>query len=175
MNELTIGEVARLSKVSVRTLHHYDAIGLVKPTGRSSVGYRLYSDEDLERLRRVLFYRELDFGLEAIADMLADPGESAHDHLRRQHWLLRKPPTGAEAMDLPIHSATTPRSGSMTALRRFTGVWPSSTWTTHVSPPTTRGWHRASPGVCTMPSLRTPGVRRMALALDREFGWPYRP
>jgi MerR family transcriptional regulator, thiopeptide resistance regulator len=60
----TVGEVARLAHVSVRTLHHYDGIGLLTPGARSAGGYRLYSESDLHRLRQVLFYRELEFGLD---------------------------------------------------------------------------------------------------------------
>jgi DNA-binding transcriptional MerR regulator len=86
----TVGEVAQLAGVSVRTLHHYDAIGLVTPSGRSAAGYRVYSDSDLERLRRALYYRALGFGLEAIATMLAGPGADADDHLRAQHRMLRQ-------------------------------------------------------------------------------------
>jgi DNA-binding transcriptional MerR regulator len=86
----TIGEVARSSGVSVRTLHHYDAIGLLVPAGRSAAGYRLYSEADLGRLRHVLFYRELGFGLDQIAEILADPDAGTDDHLRRQHRLLRE-------------------------------------------------------------------------------------
>lgn len=85
----TVGEVAELSGVSVRTLHHYHEIGLLVPTVRSSAGYRLYSPDDLRRLRQVLLYRELDFRLEEIADMLASPDAGTDDHLRRQHALLR--------------------------------------------------------------------------------------
>lgn len=86
----TVGTVARMSGVSVRTLHHYDEIGLVTPAGRSEAGYRLYSDDDLARLRRVLFYRELAFGLDEIATILADPAVRIDDHLRRQHRMLRE-------------------------------------------------------------------------------------
>ena len=89
VEEHTVGEVARFSHTSVRTLHHYDAIGLVVPSGRSAAGYRLYSAEDLERLRQVLSYRALGFSLEEIAEILADPDAGADDHLRRQHRLLR--------------------------------------------------------------------------------------
>lgn len=90
MDGYTIGEVARSSGVSVRTLHHYDAIGLLVPAGRSVAGYRLYSEADLGRLRHVLFYRELGFGLDQIAEILADPDAHTDDHLRRQHRLLRE-------------------------------------------------------------------------------------
>jgi DNA-binding transcriptional MerR regulator len=102
----TVGEVAELSGVSVRTLHHYHEIGLLAPTVRSPAGYRLYSPEDLRRLRQILLYRELDFRLEEIADMLASPDSGTDDHLRRQHALLRARQDrtarliGAIAMDL---------------------------------------------------------------------------
>ena len=65
-----MGAVAELTGISVRTLHHYDEVGLLQPSGRSGAGYRLYSPQDLQRLQRVLFYRELGFGLDTIADML---------------------------------------------------------------------------------------------------------
>ncbi len=68
-----IGHLSALAKVSVRTLHHYDEIDLVKPSGRSAAGYRLYDTRDLERLQQVLFFRELGFGLEHIARILRDP------------------------------------------------------------------------------------------------------
>jgi MerR family transcriptional regulator, thiopeptide resistance regulator len=90
MDGYTVGAVARSAGVSVRTLHHYDAIGLLVPSGRSAAGYRLYSEADLERLRHVLFYRELGFGLDQIAEILADPDARTDDHLRRQHRLLRQ-------------------------------------------------------------------------------------
>lgn len=89
MNEYTVGELAAMAGVSVRTLHHYDRIGLLAPSARSASGYRLYGEGDLERLRQVLFYRELDFGLDDIAAMLADSGVTVDDHLRRQHRLFR--------------------------------------------------------------------------------------
>lgn len=86
----TVGEVARLSHVSVRTLHHYDKVGLLTPSGRSPGGYRLYSDADLARLRQILVYRELEFGLDEIARMLSDRQASIDHHLRRQHRLVRQ-------------------------------------------------------------------------------------
>ncbi|HLV58965.1 MAG TPA: MerR family transcriptional regulator [Natronosporangium sp.] len=84
----TIGEVARLSGVTVRTLHHYDEIGLLSPRERSPAGYRRYGPDDLERLRQILTYRELGFALEDIATILADPRADTLAHLRRQHKLL---------------------------------------------------------------------------------------
>jgi MerR family transcriptional regulator, thiopeptide resistance regulator len=86
----TVGEVARLARISVRTLHHYHGIGLLTPSARSAGGYRLYSETDLQRLRQVLFYRQLDFGLDEIAEILADAATGTDDHLRGQHRLLRE-------------------------------------------------------------------------------------
>lgn len=84
----SVGAVARLAGVTVRTLHHYDAIGLLTPSGRTAAGYRSYSEDDLDRLRRILTYRELGFCLDDIADILADGDATAH--LRRQHDLLMR-------------------------------------------------------------------------------------
>jgi DNA-binding transcriptional MerR regulator len=85
----SVGALADLAHVSVRTLHHYDDIGLLRPSDRTSAGHRRYSVADLQRLREILFYRELDFGLDEIASMLADPGTGTDAHLRVQHRMLR--------------------------------------------------------------------------------------
>lgn len=69
---MTVGEVAALTGVTVRTLHHYDAIGLVRPAARSAAGYRLYGPDDVARLQEVVAYRRLGFGLEDIPDATAD-------------------------------------------------------------------------------------------------------
>jgi MerR family transcriptional regulator, thiopeptide resistance regulator len=84
----SVGEVARLAGVSVRTLHHYDEVGLLSPSGRTAAGYRQYGHTDLERLQRVLAYRELGFGLPDIATIIDEPEPDPLDHLRRQHELL---------------------------------------------------------------------------------------
>jgi MerR family transcriptional regulator, thiopeptide resistance regulator len=88
--ELTVGEVARVTGLTVRALHHYDRVGLVVPSGRSSSGYRLYGEGDLERLHRVMAYRELGFGLDQIATIVDDPAVDTATHLRRQHALLEE-------------------------------------------------------------------------------------
>ena len=85
---LTVGAVARLAGVTVRTLHHYDQIGLLRASGRSDAGYRRYGDADLDRLQRILFYRELGFGLDQIKTVMTDGGADAIGHLRRQHAML---------------------------------------------------------------------------------------
>jgi DNA-binding transcriptional MerR regulator len=84
-----IGKVAALAHVSVRTLHHYDDVGLLRPSGRTAAGHRRYDRADLQRLQTILFYRELDFGLDEIATMLTDPGTGTDAHLRKQHALVR--------------------------------------------------------------------------------------
>lgn len=55
----SVGRVAGLAGVSIRTLHHYDEVGLLVPGGRSAAGYRVYEERDIERLQRILFYRGL--------------------------------------------------------------------------------------------------------------------
>ncbi|MDT0469096.1 MerR family transcriptional regulator [Streptomyces sp. DSM 41699] len=78
-----MGRVAELAGVSVRTLHHYDEIGLVRPSARTAAGYRAYSAGDVERLREVLAYRRLGFGLREVAELVGDPSTDAVAHLRR--------------------------------------------------------------------------------------------
>ncbi|MFC9788114.1 MerR family transcriptional regulator [Rhodococcus sp. NPDC127528] len=90
MDGYTVGDLARLSGVSVRTLHHYDSIGLLTPRRRSAGNHRIYSEAEVGRLRQILLYRELEFGLDEIAAILAEPDTAADDHLRRQHRLLRE-------------------------------------------------------------------------------------
>ena len=83
MTTWTVGQVADLFGVTVRTLHHYDEIGLLVPSERSRAGYRLYTAEDLTRLQQVVVYRRLEMPLDEIATLL-EGGEDAADHLRRQ-------------------------------------------------------------------------------------------
>lgn len=83
-----VGEVARLAHVTVRTLHHYDEIGLLVPSGRSGSGYRRYAEADLRRLQQILLFRELGFTLEAIQQMLDDPAYDRRKGLEAQRTLL---------------------------------------------------------------------------------------
>ncbi|MEU5339297.1 MULTISPECIES: MerR family transcriptional regulator [unclassified Streptomyces] len=84
----SVGQVAGFAGVTVRTLHHYDGIGLLVPSERSHAGHRRYGDEDLDRLQQILFYRELGFPLDEVAALLDDPETDPRAHLRRQHELL---------------------------------------------------------------------------------------
>jgi DNA-binding transcriptional MerR regulator len=81
---LTVGQLARRLDLTVRTLHHYDEIGLLVPSQRSSAGYRLYTEDDITRLQHVAVYRRLGFALEEIALLLDDPTADVAEHLRRQ-------------------------------------------------------------------------------------------
>jgi DNA-binding transcriptional MerR regulator len=103
---LTVGRVAGLAGVSVRTLHHYDEIGLVRPSARTGAGYRAYSAGDVERLREVLAYRRLGFGLREIAELVDDrpddrPGDAVA-HLRRLRGLLLEQRDRAAAMAMAV-------------------------------------------------------------------------
>jgi DNA-binding transcriptional MerR regulator len=88
MDAKTVGAVATLTGVSVRTLHHYDHIGLVEPSVRTSAGYRGYTDADIERLHLVLVYRSAGLPLDEIRTLLDDPDADVLEHLQRQHALL---------------------------------------------------------------------------------------
>lgn len=80
---LTVGQVAQTFGVTVRTLHHYDEVGLLSPSERSHAGYRLYTEADLERLATIVTYRRLDLPLDEVAALLRGDG-STLQHLRRQ-------------------------------------------------------------------------------------------
>ncbi|HXV64998.1 MAG TPA: MerR family transcriptional regulator [Vicinamibacteria bacterium] len=86
-----VKELARLAGVTVRTLHHYDRIGLLVPSARSDAGYRLYGEADLYRLQHILVWRELGFSLEQIRRMLDEPGFDRRKALvtQRQELLRR--------------------------------------------------------------------------------------
>lgn len=86
---LTVSETAKLSGVSVRTLHYYDQIGLLKPDAVDEQnGYRYYGETALKQLQQILFYRELDFSLKEIAALLSSPRYNPAEALNRQRRLL---------------------------------------------------------------------------------------
>lgn len=84
----TVHEVSRLTGVSVRTLHHYDAIGLLKPAKTTDAGYRLYDDAALKRLQNILMFRELQFPLKEIKAILDSPEFDPKEALEQQIGLL---------------------------------------------------------------------------------------
>lgn len=87
--DYTIGEAAEILGVTTKTLRHWDTVGLLVPSWRSHAGYRLYSEQDLQRGFCILGYREAALPLGTIAEVLASP-TSARDHLVAQRRLLRK-------------------------------------------------------------------------------------
>jgi DNA-binding transcriptional MerR regulator len=114
-----VSEVARLAGVSVRALHHYDAIGLLSPSGRTEAGYRLYGDADLARLQQILIGRELGLPLEAIRRSLDDPGFDRRAALTQQRaqLLARSQRTAAmvRAIDAALATLPPPGDAAMTS------------------------------------------------------------
>lgn len=88
----TVKAAAELAGISIRTLHHYDEIGLLKPAHVSAAGYRLYTADDLEQLQQILFFRELGFSLHEIREIISRPGFDRQQALveHRQHLLQRQ-------------------------------------------------------------------------------------
>lgn len=100
-----VKEVARITRVTVRTLHHYDEIGLLVPSQRTEAGYRLYDDEDLRRLQQILIGRELGMSLEMVRRMLDEPGFDRRVALLEQREQLRERGERIEAMLASVDAA----------------------------------------------------------------------
>jgi len=83
MKRYIVKQLADLTGISVRTLHHYDEINLLTPAHRTEAGYRLYGEPELHRLQQILFYRELDFPLKQIAAILDAPDFDTVEALRQ--------------------------------------------------------------------------------------------
>lgn len=97
MSLYTVSKLAKIAHVSIRSLHYYDQIGLLKPSSRSEAGYRLYDHADLMRLQQIMFFRELDLPLKEIRRILDaddfDPLATLQDHrsgLRAQRRRLSR-------------------------------------------------------------------------------------
>ncbi|WP_279401304.1 MerR family transcriptional regulator [Piscibacillus salipiscarius] len=85
-----VKEVAKLSGVSVRTLHHYDRIGLLKPSKVAKNGYRYYDDDSLRKLQQILFFKELDFSLNQIKEIMINQNFDQLEALENHKTLLKK-------------------------------------------------------------------------------------
>ena len=94
----TVSQVSSLTGVSVRTLHHYDAIGLLRPSAITGAGYRLYDDDAMKRLHSILLFRELGFSLEEIRKILDEPGFDPMKALDDQIGLLEAKKERLEAV-----------------------------------------------------------------------------
>ena len=99
----TVKEIARLAGISVRALHYYDEIGLLKPSRAGANGYRQYTQADLVRLQQVLVLRELGFALEEIKRIVAGSAQAQRDALieHRSALLVRR-----RQMSQPLISIT---------------------------------------------------------------------
>ena len=86
---MTVNEVSKLTGLSVRTLQYYDKIGLLAPAGHTDAGYRLYDDTALERLQQIMLFRELEFPLKDIKEIISDPDFDRKKALEQQIELLK--------------------------------------------------------------------------------------
>ena len=93
-----IGELAKRAGVSVRTLRHYDAIGLLSPRETTQAGYRLYDEKALMQLEQILYFRELGFALEEIRAIMGSPADDAREAMKRQRELLEMQKSRINAM-----------------------------------------------------------------------------
>ena len=119
----SVSEVSKLAHVTVRTLHHYDEIGLLIPSSRSEKGYRKYSDADLQRLQQILVFRQLGFSLETIQRMIDEPVVDRRAALLTQRELLHGHVKETEAVIRAIENAITLLDGekAMDAKKMFDG------------------------------------------------------
>lgn len=85
----TVKQISELTGISVRTLQYYDQIGLLNPTSKSEAGYRLYEEEDMDKLQQILFFRELDFPLKEIKAIMENPRFDKMEAYHKQKELLK--------------------------------------------------------------------------------------
>lgn len=116
-------ELAELTGVSVRTLHHYDTIGLLVPQKDDWNGYRIYSEKDVDKLQQILFFKELDFPLKKIKQILDDPHFDKEAALALQRHLLLEKKGRIEAMLATLDQTIKNEKGeiTMTNKEKFTG------------------------------------------------------
>ena len=117
-----IKETAQISGVSVKTLHHYDKIGLLSPLKEAN-GYRIYSEADLERLQIILFYKYLGFSLKEIAELLSQKEQELLPHLHKQLQFLQQEREHLDTLISTLQKTIQAQNGErgMTAQERFVG------------------------------------------------------
>jgi len=121
-----VKEVAELSGVSVRTLHHYDELGLLVPSGRTDAGYRIYDDEDLRRLQQILIGRELGLSLEDVRRSLDDPSFDRKAALLAQRAELEERARRTDAMLRAVDAALADLQGETMDMKQlFNGFDPT--------------------------------------------------
>lgn len=120
---LKVKQVSELTGVSIRTLHHYDEIGLLIPDQLTSAGYRLYSDENLADLQQILFFRELGFSLKRIKELLTSPAFQRLEALELQRNMLVQKKSQLETMLETINRTIQSEKGEsrMTNEEKFKG------------------------------------------------------
>lgn len=125
VTEYTVKQLAELAKVSVKTLHHYDKIGLLQPAYRAANGYRVYTREQLLILQQILFYKELEFSLADISKIIlaADFSllESLQFHRQQIEQRIHKSQQLIETIDKTIHVLTNCEVESMTDEEIYVG------------------------------------------------------
>jgi DNA-binding transcriptional MerR regulator len=123
MNTYTVSQVSRMAHVTVRTLHHYDEIGLLTPSQRSQSGYRQYTDADLQRLQQILLFKQLGFALDAIQSLIDEPAASRKAALLAQRATLQGELTRTHAVIRAIETALTvlEETGDMSNEKIFDG------------------------------------------------------
>lgn len=116
-------ELAELTGISVRTLHHYDKIGLLVPQKDNLNGYRIYSESDVDKLQQILFFKELDFPLKKIKQILDDPSFDKTKALELQQHLLAEKKHRIEMMLITLDQTIRNEKGeiTMTNEEKFTG------------------------------------------------------
>lgn len=113
-NGYRVKDVARITGLTVRALHHYDAIGLLSPKRRTDAGYRLYSDDDLLTLQQILIHRELGLALDKIKAILSDPNFDRRAALQHQRKQLQARAEHTQAMLRAVDAAIAAESGAHT-------------------------------------------------------------
>jgi len=106
--DYSVKKLAKLAGVSVRTLHVYDKMGLLKPSVRTNVGYRFYNEKELLRLQQILFYKELDFPLKDITEILDSPNfdlvKALEDHKKALDFRKKRLNTLLKTLDKTINA-----------------------------------------------------------------------
>ncbi|OAX50941.1 MerR family transcriptional regulator [Paenibacillus sp. AD87] len=120
---MKVKEVAELVGISVRTLHHYDEIGLLTPDEVTSAGYRLYSDANLEMLQQIIFFKELDFSLKDIKEIINNPSFNREEALNMHRRILLEKRKRLDQMIATIDKSVQHVRGEikMTAKEQFEG------------------------------------------------------